>query len=203
MTDDKERDKIVRSHYEPRIGCYDTGYEILDWESEESQLGRFQVLVEHVSLEGKKLLDVGCGIGDLYRYLHEKEIRADYTGIDLLEGMVEKARCLHPEGRFLSGDIFSASPFGANSFDVTYCSGVFNLNMGDNSCFLREAIPVFFHHSREWVVFNLLDPDHYVKDEKYCFFRPEEVLPWVEPLASRVEVVRDYVPNDFTILARV
>jgi ubiquinone/menaquinone biosynthesis C-methylase UbiE len=203
MTTKDEKEQIVRSHYEPRIDKYEKGHETLDWESEESQRKRFQVLADHVPLDGKMLLDVGCGIGDLYTFLKEHNIGSHYTGIDLLEKMVDKAKELHPEGNFLQGDIFTRSPFEEKTFDVAYCSGIFNLNMGDNSRFLKEAIPVFFRHSREWVVFNLLDPDHYVKDSRYCFFRPQEVLPWLKPYASKVEIVEDYVPNDFTVIARI
>lgn len=197
---------IVRSHYEPRIDQFRDSHEILDWESRESQHKRFEVLIDSVSLEGKRLLDVGCGAGDLSRILRERGVTADYTGIDILEKMVSLARRSNPEATFVQGDLFSRSPFDRKQFEVVYCSGLFNLKMGDNHSFLRAAIPVFFEHAREHVVFNLLTPQHYASDladSGYYFFEPEEVLPWVTPYASEVELVTGYVPNDFTILATV
>ena len=65
----EERKRIVRNHYEPLLDKYSRGHEILDWESQESQIKRFEVLSDNVELSGKKLLDVGCGTGDLFGFL--------------------------------------------------------------------------------------------------------------------------------------
>jgi SAM-dependent methyltransferase len=194
---------IVKSHYEPRLDRYEEGHEILDWENEKSQMDRFRIFADTVPLENRSLLDVGCGIADLYAYLQRRHIPVHYTGIDILPKMVERAKKRFPELPLYTGDIFMDSPFGSKGFDMLYCSGIFNLEMGDNHNFLREAIPIFFHHSREWVVFNLLDPDHYVEECRYCFFDPEEVRSWVSAYSGDVRLFRDYVPNDFTIVARV
>lgn len=195
--------EVVKSHYEPRIGRYRKGHEITDWEDEESQRERFRIFTDTVPLEGCSLLDVGCGIGDLYAYLQEQKIRASYTGIDILPGMIEKARERFPRLPLHVGDIFTDSPFKAKSFDVVYCSGIFNLQMGDNRALLQRALPRFFDHSRGWVVFNLLDPDHFADNCRYCCFKPEEVLSWVAAYSADARIYRDYVPNDFTIVARV
>ncbi len=197
---------VVRSHYEPRIDRYQDSHEIHDWENKDSQLKRFEVLIESVPLDGKRVLDVGCGAGELYRTLREHGISAQYTGIDLLDKMVTLAQRSNPGGVFVQGDLFTRSPFERKQFDVVFCSGLFNLKMGDNHRLLQSAIPVFFEHAREHVVFNLLTPQHYASDlaeSRYYFFEPEEVLPWVTPYASDLRLITGYVPNDFTVVAAV
>lgn len=199
----EDRKRIVSEHYNPLLNKYTRGYEVLDWESLDSQIKRFGVLYENEDLSGKKLLDVGCGTGDLYGYLINLGVDVDYYGIDLLSGMTDRAYDMYPKGRFFTGDIFKESIFSKKQFDIVFCSGIFNLNMGDNDSFFKEALPVFFAHAKEKVVFNLLDPGHYVHTDKYYFFDQKEVLHLIREYTDNVKVVTGYIPNDFTIIAEV
>ncbi len=196
-----DRKRIVGEHYNPLLSKYSRGYEILDWESRDSQLKRFEVLTDNVRLENKKLLDVGCGTGDLFGFLNSRGTAVSYFGIDILEGMVERAGEIYPKGKFFTGNIFRESPFSKKQFDILFCSGIFNLNMGDNETFFKEALPVFFNHAKEKVVFNLLDPGHYIQSNKYSFFRQKDVLHWIREYTDNVKCITGYIPNDFTIIA--
>ncbi|MEE8558909.1 MAG: class I SAM-dependent methyltransferase [Myxococcota bacterium] len=49
--------------------------------------------------------DVGCGPGQIARYLHERGLRM--VGLDVSPGMVEQARRLHPSIEFSQGDMRS------------------------------------------------------------------------------------------------
>ncbi|MDA3940790.1 MAG: class I SAM-dependent methyltransferase [Spirochaetia bacterium] len=198
-----ERKRIIANHYEPLLSKYSRGYEILDWESLDSQIKRFEVLTGNVDLSGKKLLDVGCGTGDLFGYLKKQNINVDYYGIDILPAMVDRAYKIYPKGRFFAGDIFEETPFSKKQFDTIFCSGIFNLNMGDNETFFKEALPVFFAHAKESVVFNLLDPGHFVNTKKYYFFNTKEVLHLLREYTDEPKVVTGYIQNDFTIVAQV
>jgi len=191
----------IAEHYTQRISRKAPGYDILDWESEEAQLGRFSVLSEHIDLNGLSLLDVGCGVGDLYGYLLRRHIDTDYTGVDILKEMVQEAKRRYPTGQFVSGDLFTSDMMTGKSFDVVYSSGIFNLNLGNNTAFLKSALPVFFRLAGQWVVFNLLDSGHPAKSERYACFDPEEVVSWVREHAGNVQLLRGYVPHDFTIIA--
>lgn len=199
----EDRKRIVANHYRPLLKKYSRGYEILDWESLDSQIKRFEVLTQNVELAGKKLLDIGCGTGDLFGYLKKENIDLNYSGIDILPKMIERAYEIYPKGRFFSGDIFKESPFSKKQFDTVFCSGVFNLNMGDNELFLKDALPVFFAHAKEKVVFNLLDPGHFVHSDKYYFFNQKEVLHLIREYTDNAIAVTGYIPNDFTIIADV
>ncbi len=199
----EDRKRIVANHYEPLLNKYSRGYEILDWESLDSQIKRFEVLTNNIELSGKKLLDIGCGTGDLFDFLKNRDLNINYYGIDILPKMIERAYKIYPEGRFFTGNIFKESPFSKKQFDIIFCSGIFNLNMGDNESFLKEALPVFFAHAKEKVVFNLLDPGHFVPTKKYYFFNQKEVLHLIREYTDNAIAVTGYIPNDFTIIAEV
>ena len=72
----KETLKRLKEHYEPRIRPDRLGYQILDWENQESQFCRFEVLLRRVPLEGRRLLDLGCGVGDLCGFLASRAFRS-------------------------------------------------------------------------------------------------------------------------------
>ena len=93
---------------------------------------------------GMSVLDVGCGLGNLLDAFQERNIPVEYSGIDLIPDMVEKARMRFPEARWFCCDIFSHSPFREKEFDAVYASGIFNINLGNNMCFLLKALNLFF-----------------------------------------------------------
>ncbi len=196
------RKKRIHSHYEWRISPGRQNHEVLDWADAESQIARFRVLTDHIQLNGKKLLDVGSGLGDLWEFLRQNHLDVDYTGIDLLKKMVDESRRRHPNARFIHADVFTDSPFGPDSFDVVYCSGIFNLNLGNNLEFLPIAVGRLLSHAREHLVFNLLSARTPWRDEKYFFYNPADVIELLAPLGCKMQIVDNYLPNDFTVICK-
>lgn len=202
--------EAIRTHYEPRFIPGRPNYQILDWASAHSQKARFQVLVENVRLHGKSLLDVGCGLGDLWAFLKRDRIDVSYTGVDILEKMVREAQRRHPDARFLQGDVFAESPdqrlFGPESFDYVFCSGIFNLDLGNNKDFLPRAVPRLLEIASEGVVFNLLHSRTSYRDScqdhVYAYYDPAEVLAMLLRLPCRTIILDDYLPNDFTVICQ-
>jgi SAM-dependent methyltransferase len=196
------RKKIIRAHYERRIEPGRASHDVLDWSDAPAQHARFEVLVRHVALGGKSLLDVGCGLGDLYGFLQGRGIPVDYTGVDLVDKLVRAARRAHPGGRFLCADVFDAHEFRGRRFDVVFCSGAFNLNLGNNREFLPQAAARLMELAGEVAVFNLL---HHRTTDRYdhCFYYdPAEVRAALKGLGWRVQIVEDYLPNDFSVICR-
>src|SRR4051812_23151801 len=64
--------------------------------SEYSHIKRFEEMLKLGDLNGKSILDVGCGPAAFVNFLNEKNIYPDYYGIDINEDMVKVARELHP-----------------------------------------------------------------------------------------------------------
>ncbi len=192
----------IRSHYEPRISSFRANHEILDWASPRTQRLRFEALLANVPLGGLSLLDVGCGLGDLYALTRERQIPVDYTGVDILDKMIVLARKNHPEAHFVVADVFAANPFGAGAFDVVYCSGLFNLNLGNNLEFLATALHRFLELSRQTVAFNMLHHRAVCGDPRYFYHDPRHVRSVLESMDATCLIVDDYLDNDFTVICR-
>lgn len=192
----------IQGHYYPRLSAEKLPHEMLDWASAESQQKRFEVLAENVELGGRKLLDVGCGLGDLLAYLRRRGIETDYTGVDLLQQMVDRCRERFDGGTFVRADVFAEDAFAPGAFDVVFVSGAFNLDLGNNLSFLPAALARLIELSRDCVVVNLLHARWPGREEGYFFYEPAFVLAQLARHAVDVTLLEDYLPNDFTVIVR-
>ena len=198
----KDRIDAIRAHYEHRISPGRASYDVLDWATAASQHRRFEVLAENVPLPGKSLLDIGCGLGDLAAFLDARALAVEYTGVDVLTRMVDACRQRFGDRRFVRADLFAGDDVPGGTFDVVYCSGAFNLDLGNNLAFLARAVRRMLALSREHVAFNLLHARSPCQEGGYFFYDPAEVVALLPPEAGEVRVLEDYLPNDFTVLCR-
>lgn len=196
------RIEIISGHYLPNFGKNLENHQILDWESRDAQNSRFSVLTENVSLNGRTLLDVGCGLADLYSFLLDNGIKPDYTGIDILPEMAKSAISRYPEVKILCGDIFSEPELiGKNKYEVVFSSGIFNLNLGNNIEFLDDALKLFHEISSEYIVFNLLSEKSDNREDKYYYYSIKDVETAVKKICfSKVKIVEDYLLNDLSVI---
>jgi SAM-dependent methyltransferase len=194
----------IRRHYVPRMTPGRPNYDIVNWAEPDTQLERFRVLLREVGLEGKRLLDVGCGLGCLATFLKDHGVAVNYTGVDLLPEMLARAQEAHPAGRFFRGDIFdpALSPLAGETFDVVFASGIMNLNLSNNLAFVGRALPILIGHATEAAVVNFLHTRGEWGDRRYFHYDPDDVLAIARPHCRQVRLVDDYLPNDFTLVCR-
>ncbi len=195
--------EIIRSYYDPKLDADLPDFGKLGWESAEAQELRFAAFVDNADLEGKSILDVGCGLGNLLEYMTARNINTRYTGVDILPRMIDCARDKKICAEFHCVDIFRENPFGEKSFDAVYASGIFNLNLGNNHDFFLEALCRFSHIAREVIAFNLLDHRSPNKENEYFYFSASEVIDLIESTQCKprkVQIIEQYLQNDFTVV---
>lgn len=84
----------------------------------------FSLLLDYLPQPCPHLLDVGCGEGRLGRFLQEREVIEQYTGIDFSAELLAKAS-VTTTGRFLQRDISQPGCLdGLGQFDVIACLAV-------------------------------------------------------------------------------
>lgn len=79
------------------------------------------------SINGKRVLDFGCGKGDFCRFLKQRDIRVDYAGVDINEKLIGMARAKNPGILFRVFDIEQDTL--DEEFDYIFLCGVFNLKV--------------------------------------------------------------------------
>ncbi|MCR5613180.1 class I SAM-dependent methyltransferase [Treponema sp.] len=199
-------------------------YRLLGWESRQAQYARFAAFVKNVALDGTSVLDVGCGLGDLFHFMTcGIGLNVEYTGIDISKRMIaiacEQLAILRenglrlPEGnkstvRFVCKDVFEESEADAatteSRVDWVYASGIFNLNLGNNDEFLRKAFLRFAGLCKKGFVCSMLNVRSTDKEDTYYYYEPSAVSALAKEYgAKNVRIVDDYLENDFTIIAEM
>lgn len=193
-TDDNRR---TRDYFSANLARFGSDIRSVDWGSIESQRARFRVLTQVGKLNGSSLLDVGCGMGDLYGWLKEENIRTNYRGIDITPEMVAMAKKRFPGVDFSVGDILEDA-LSSEQPDFAVASGIFYLRQNSPEEYLRTVIAAMFKTARVGVAFNSLsnwsaeEPGEFRADPLQTVHFCRSLTPWVC-------LRHDYHLRDFTI----
>jgi trans-aconitate methyltransferase len=193
-----DQDKTrLRDYYIKSLKTYGiNSAKALNWAGEESQLIRFQALTGVGDFDKKSILDVGSGLGDLYRFLNLSYRDFDYLGIDAVPELVEKAKIKYPEAKFLVFDIFN---FESGSFDYVLSSGALSFKVPNHKEKYFEMIKKMFSLSKLGLAFNMLDAKGHIDDELFAAYDSKEVTEFCRTVPPKVELINTYSPQDFTI----
>ncbi len=192
--DDKKKIADYYDHCLKKHGVDEA--EALSWSSRESQQIRFEALMRVGDLERKSILDVGCGLGDLYPYLKSTISGFDYLGIDLVPEMVEKAKIKYPAAAFENKDVLD---FNGRTFDFVLSSGAMSFKVPNHKAKYYAMIRKMFDLSRVGTSFNMLDREGHVDNELYAAYESAEIFNFCQTLTSKLRLLKDYSPQDFTI----
>ena len=165
------------------------------WEEPRDQRARFETLCEIGDLAGRSILDVGCGLGDLYPFLESRFRNFTYLGIDLLPEMVAAARQKYPGGQFEVADVYSVR----HKFDYVLASGALSFNVAPGKKFYFDMIARMFELCNKGLAFNMLDSDYYSADRDFLVYNPQELIPVAERLTPNFQIIVGYTVGDFTV----
>lgn len=190
-----EDQKRITDFYEDTLKTYGSDARSVHWSNEETQRVRFEVLNNIDDLSNKSVLDVGCGLGDLYKFFITKEISVDYTGIDIVPVFIDRAQERFPEATFSVEDIFLVD----KQYDYVLASGALNFMVTDSKQYYFSMIKKIFELSKEGLAFNMLKNTAHPTDETYVAYDVNEVTAYCKTLSSNVVVTHDYLSWDFTV----
>ncbi len=195
-----KRDKqIVKEFFGKCVKRYGDNVHSLAWESEYTQKTRFAVLAQVADLNGKSILDVGCGKADLYSYLLEIGVETEYYGVDMTLGLLDIAKKNFPGISLFYRDFLIEARYPEVDFIVS--SGIANVKTPDNQEYMEEAIRKMFSLCGTGVAVNMLSSyamDSQMENGMY-FYSPEQMFRFAMKLTRDVILRHDYLANDFTL----
>lgn len=165
------------------------------WSDEHSQEVRFDALVKIADLTDASILDVGSGLGDLYKYFITRMISVNYSGIDIMPEFVDRSRERFAEGNFMCGDAETLD----NDYDYILASGALSFMVPEGKEHYCKMIKRMYEHSKKGLAFNMLNEEVHPSDDTYLSYNINEVVGYCKTLSPHVEVVTGYLPWDFTI----
>ncbi len=194
--DDLARDYVI-SFYGRMLRMFGDRPESLGW-TRNGQVLHYEALLDIGNIEGKNILDFGCGKGDFYRFLREKQVCTHYSGFDINEDLITVARKRYPGVCFRVFDI--ETDIMEEDFDYIFLCGVFNLKVQGIGQTVRKTLKTLFGHCKVGLAFNALSSHSPKKDFELHYESPGELFSFaVENLSPLVSLRHDRIPYDFTM----
>ena len=189
--------------YADKVRTYGFDHRGLGFRNKSSQSKRFEAMLALGELDDTRILDVGCGFGDLLEFLDDRGIETEYTGLDICEPMVERCRerferrgGLHA-ARFLVGDALQFEP--DEPYDYVVASGLFGLDSVGARERIRPTLERLFAWSRIGTAVNFLSTRSPNPAEERIYVDPCKALEAGLSLTPAARIDHSYLPNDFTL----
>ena len=153
-----------------------------------NQIDNFNSLIKlaeftKVPFADASVLDVGCGTGDLSKFLRAIGIKK-YLGIDIYMPSLEKAWEKYPDEKFIYGDFL----IDVNTiFDYAFCSGGLTVKQKtvDNYDFLKAMLTKMWVVTTVGIAFNFLTDEDLDPDPDLFFYNMSRVLDICEDIDKK------------------
>lgn len=188
--------KITRQIYNEKLKKFGHSPKSLGWLNGRQAI-RFSALTSIGNMNKKRILDLGCGFGDLYLFLKKNHILFSYLGIDINPKIIQIAKKKYPHAKFLTCDIRNENFEGM--FDYVIISGVFNHSKTTSYKFIENVLSKAFHHCKKGVAVDFISNyvDHKTRHTFYA--SPEKIFQISKKLTKSVALRSDYMPFEFAM----
>jgi len=205
MVDASIRERVA-DYYAEKVRQHGETAHGVDWNSTESQETRFGQLLGIVPPGGEySLLDYGCGYGAIIEVLIERGQAIRYTGYDVSEEMILRARRLHPDDQY----DFTTDEEELAPSDYVIASGILNVKFDTPKPqwkdYVLETLDNLHRLSLKGFAFNALTSYsdlEYMRDDLF-YAEPSWLFDHCKRTYSgQVALLHDYGLYEFTILVR-
>jgi SAM-dependent methyltransferase len=196
---DPEDVSLVIQRYQQRIAEHGATFESLNSGSEEKQAMRQWVHSSALRGERPSILEVGCGLGDFYKYLIAQKLDCSYYGYDIVPEYIAECRRVYPQAGFEARNIFLDGIDGI--YDTVVMSQVLNnrYQKSDNMQVMRRALELAFEHTRVSVSVDMLSTYVDFRNPDLFYYSPEEIFRMAKAVAHRVLIRHDYRAFEFCV----
>jgi SAM-dependent methyltransferase len=195
---DQSKEKLV-TFYRDLFLKYGSGPEATGGSADGRRV-RFSKLMEIADLTNQRVLDLGCGMGDLYPFLTERFGRINYRGIDIVPETIAYAAKKYPQARFECRDVRTEGIDA--TFDYVLLNEVFNNEIADSEDYMRELLTIAFQHCARGLAFNFVSTYVNFRDSERAYHDPLEVLDFcLKTLTRKVTLYHHYERCDIAVFA--
>jgi ubiquinone/menaquinone biosynthesis C-methylase UbiE len=200
MFSKEDKEKVI-DRYTNRFKEFGYSQKSLGWGDKGKQEVRFEVLASLWDFKGKRVLDIGAGFGDFYKFIGQ-DTPSMYHGIELVPALVEEGNRIYgSNGNFkLSQTDFLEYEF-QEEYDITIVSGTFNFKLvnGDNYKFIEDCLKKAFQISKEGVAANFITDRVDYHEELIFNTNPEKLLTIALGITKNLVFRSDYFPFEYSV----
>jgi SAM-dependent methyltransferase len=200
----------IAEYYNKVFNKYGDTPEGLAWDNQVNLDKRYEVmydLIKHPIPRVPKvtLLDFGCGYGGFYKWIIEHEKNIQYTGIDINENLIKKAKELYPLCDFFKKDILNVKDFDfLQTFDYIICNGTFTvkdtLTQEKMTEFMHSVLKKLWNKTNKGIAFNVMSK-HVDWERDDLFHVSIDELGWFlkNHLSRNFIIKNDYGLYEYTV----
>lgn len=198
------QDKDVKAKaieiYDQSTAEYGDSSDAVRWHNPQSQYLRFFQLIKNMDIQDSNMsiLDVGCGNGELYKFLHFCGFRGTYTGIDINENLLlmAQAKFKGKSVSFFRVDLLNDD--FEQCYDYVLMSGLFNSNYGQDFPWVCRFIEAMYKRCRKASIFNIISTHVNFRDKELYYVSPSELLNYViSNVTPSVTLIHNEPPYNF------
>ena len=189
----------VIQRYQQRIAQHGATFASLNSGSEQKQAIRHWVHASGLRGDRPWILEVGCGLGDFFRYLVGMKRDCSYHGYDIVPEYITECRRAYPQAAFEVRNIFIDGIDG--TYDTVVMSQVLNnhYRKSDNMKVMQRALELAFEHTRVSVSVDMLSSYVDFRNPDLFYYSPEEIFRMAKAIAPRVVIRHDYRAFEFCV----
>ena len=176
--------------------------------SRNGQTARFDVIRSLLEGENISVLDYGCNVGGFLKHLISGMLSKkfsyksiSYLGVDINYEFILQARRNWKDSLFQQGDILDDQFFRhMKAFEYVIASGIFCYEVGENPRQRnREIISRLWAKTERTLIFNMLKSSK----TKNLLYKPEDMVGELNFIKySKIQLIENYLPNDFTVVLK-
>lgn len=187
------------SGYSKALSEYGESPKSLQWNNYASAAIRYRQIVADLDLDGKSILDIGCGMGDILPYIYSKAPNFEYLGVDRNEDFINIAKKRYEGHNFRVFDPFKENL--GQTFDVVILCGAMNANKPNWLENRKQKIHQIYSLADKAVAFNMAGALQPIKSQsRVAYADVQEIVEFCANLTPRLIVKTHYHPKDFTVL---
>lgn len=195
----KDTQKVIE-RYSERYEKFGYDPKTLGWVKGKQDL-RFSILTSQIDLVEKSICDIGCGFGDLNKYLKKTINNYSYFGIDIVDSLIKEAIARYSDDNihFQCGDFLQEN---IAEFDYAIASGIFNFKLEneDNYEYIENVMKKAFSLCKEGIAFDFLsDKVDFFNYEHTFHSSPEKILSIAYKYTRNIVLRNDYMPFEFSV----
>ena len=151
----------IAEHYKKCFDVHGDNHLGVDWPKYEDTLTRYEVMLDLINENNKvSLLDFGCGLGHLYKFIldEKKENKIVYSGLSINENFYNHCTKKDPEVNFFLKDININDEIP--NFDYIVCNGTFtekrDLSYEEMFDFMSNTLKTLWSKTNKGIAFNVM-----------------------------------------------
>ena len=198
VLDPDDVSQVVR-RYQQRIAAYGATFASLNSGTEAKQAIRHSVHTSALRGDNPAILEIGCGLGDFYKYLLEHKCNCYYHGYDIVPEYIEECRRAFPNAKFTLRNVFTDGIEG--TFNTVVMSQVLNnrYQKSDNMQVMQRALELAFEHTTVSVSVDMISTYVDFRNPDLFYYSPEEIFRVAKAISPRVLLRHDYRAFEFCI----